>query len=83
MIGSLKSWLILYNLSNTQALNEYRDLLSMVYIQSIGTALPNFITRQDKIADFMVRNFHLDERAERKLRVLYRASGISQRYSDG
>ncbi len=29
----------------------------------------------------MVRNFNLDEREERKLRVLYRASGISQRYS--
>lgn len=51
------------------------------FIQSIGTALPDFITSQDKIADFMVRNFNLNDEEERKLRVLYRASGINQRYS--
>ena len=51
------------------------------YIQSIGTALPEFIATQDSIIDFMVRQFNLDKREERKLRVLYRASGINKRYS--
>ena len=51
------------------------------YIHSIGTALPPFKTEQSKIADFMVRQLDLDNNEERKLRVLYRASGITHRYS--
>ena len=66
----MKSWLILM-----------KKILMPSYIQSIATALPDYVTSQDKIADFMVRNFNLDEVEERKLRVLYRASGINQRYS--
>ncbi|MEM7297545.1 MAG: type III polyketide synthase [Bacteroidota bacterium] len=51
------------------------------FIHSIGTAVPPFETDQTKIADFMVRHLQLDKREERKLRVLYRASGIQKRYS--
>jgi len=51
------------------------------FIHSISTSVPPFVTSQDKIADFMVANLQLSEDEERKLRVLYRASGIGQRYS--
>ena len=51
------------------------------FINNIGTALPANLTDQDQIADFMVGYLRLDEREEKKLRVLYRASGIKQRYS--
>ena len=51
------------------------------YINSIGTAVPPFLTEQGRIADFMVKHLKLDEKEERNLRVLYRASGIHQRYS--
>lgn len=51
------------------------------FIHTIGTAVPANLTSQNKIADFMVSHLHLNEEEEKKLRVLYRASGISQRYS--
>lgn len=51
------------------------------FIQSIGTALPPFVTDQSVIADFMVRHLKLNEEEERNLRILYRASGIQKRYS--
>jgi predicted naringenin-chalcone synthase len=51
------------------------------YINSIGTALPANLTDQSQIADFMVKHLRMDAQEERKLRVLYRASGIKQRYS--
>ncbi|MEM6815503.1 MAG: type III polyketide synthase [Bacteroidota bacterium] len=51
------------------------------FIQSISTTLPPYSTKQNQIANFMVRNLNLDRNEERKLRVLYRASGIGQRYS--
>ncbi|MFK7952113.1 MAG: type III polyketide synthase [Ekhidna sp.] len=51
------------------------------FIQSIGTALPPFVTNQSVIADFMVHHLKLNEQEERNLRILYRASGIQQRYS--
>lgn len=51
------------------------------YLHPIGTAVPQFVTKQQQIADFMVSRLKLDELEERKLRVLYRASGIQQRYS--
>ena len=51
------------------------------FIQSIGTALPENLTDQNQIADFMVSHLRLDKDEERRLRILYRASGIKQRYS--
>lgn len=51
------------------------------FINHIGTALPPNLTDQNQIADFMVSHLRLDKREEKKLRVLYRASGIKQRYS--
>ncbi|MEQ9403217.1 MAG: type III polyketide synthase [Cyclobacteriaceae bacterium] len=51
------------------------------YIKSIGTALPLYSTEQSRIADFMVRHLKLNEQEERNLRILYRASGIQNRYS--
>lgn len=51
------------------------------FLHPIGTAVPKFVTEQQRIADFMVNRLKLDEVEERKLRVLYRASGIQQRYS--
>ena len=51
------------------------------FIQSIGTVLPPFATEQNKIADFMVKYLKLNEKEERDLRILYRASGIQKRYS--
>ncbi len=51
------------------------------YINNIGTALPPNLTDQSQIADFMVNHLRLNKREEKKLRVLYRASGIKQRYS--
>ncbi|MEO9872861.1 type III polyketide synthase [Ekhidna sp.] len=51
------------------------------YIHSIGTALPANLADQNQIADFMVSHLKLERREERKLRMLYRASGIEQRYS--
>ncbi len=51
------------------------------YIHSIGTALPPFSTEQGNIADFMVKHLKLTSEEERDLRVLYRASGIRNRYS--
>jgi len=51
------------------------------YINHIATALPPNLADQNQIADFMVEHLDLDQREEKKLRVLYRASGIKQRYS--
>ncbi|WP_462247290.1 type III polyketide synthase [Ekhidna sp.] len=51
------------------------------YINHIATALPANLTDQSQIADFMVTHLQLNKNEERKLRVLYRASGIKQRYS--
>jgi predicted naringenin-chalcone synthase len=51
------------------------------YINAIETALPPFATDQTRIADFMVRHLKMDSEEERKLRILYRASGIKERYS--
>ena len=51
------------------------------FIQSIETSLPPFVTKQIHIADFMVKYFRLNAEEEKALRVLYRASGIQERYS--
>lgn len=51
------------------------------FIHTIGTALPPNLADQSQIADFMVSHLQLDRKEEKKLRILYRASGIKQRYS--
>ncbi|PIB37627.1 naringenin-chalcone synthase [Reichenbachiella sp. 5M10] len=51
------------------------------YITSIGTANPDNKYKQEDIANFMCANLPLSEDEQRKLRMLYRATGISERYS--
>ncbi|MBC6401852.1 MAG: type III polyketide synthase [Ekhidna sp.] len=51
------------------------------FIHSIATIVPPFVTSQQQIADFMVAHLNLNEERQHKLKVLYRASGIQQRYS--
>lgn len=53
----------------------------MSFITSIGTANPQYKVRQDKIADFMVRAMQLDYTNERRLRAIFRSSGIDYRHS--
>ncbi len=53
----------------------------MSYITAIGTATPPNKFSQSVIADFMVKAMQLDEADARKLRALYRATGIESRYS--
>ncbi|HWA33611.1 MAG TPA: type III polyketide synthase [Cyclobacteriaceae bacterium] len=53
----------------------------MSFITSIGTATPPHALIQSRIADFMVRAMAMGEDDARKLRVLFRASGIDTRYS--
>jgi len=50
-------------------------------ILSIGLGLPAFKHRQDDILDFMQRVYALDDAGKRKLRFLYKHSGIEYRYS--
>jgi predicted naringenin-chalcone synthase len=50
-------------------------------IVSIGTAVPEYRHRQQNILDFMQRVYALDEPNTRKLKFLYRHSGIETRYS--
>lgn len=65
-----KSWLILS-----------KTIHMSTFINSIGTALPEFSTEQGRIADFMVKHLKLNPQEERELRILYRASGIQNRHS--
>ncbi|MGL1888217.1 MAG: type III polyketide synthase [Reichenbachiella sp.] len=51
------------------------------YITAIGTAVPTNKYTQDEIADFMCNNIPLNNEEQKKLRVLYRATGIKERYS--
>lgn len=51
------------------------------FISAIGTANPIHITAQNKIADFMANALSMDDDEKHRQKVLYRASGISQRYS--
>lgn len=53
----------------------------MSYITSIGNATPSHKFDQSAIADFMVRAMQLKDEEERKLRALFRATGIESRYS--
>jgi alpha-pyrone synthase len=53
----------------------------MNYITAIGTANPQNKHNQSDIAEFMVRAMQLNDPEARKLRALYRATGIESRYS--
>ena len=53
----------------------------MSKIISIGTAVPPYKHEQDDILTFMQQLYALDETEKRKLRFLYRQSGIDRRYS--
>ena len=51
------------------------------YVGAIGTATPTHRLAQLRIADFMARALELDANGTRKLRALYRVSGIAQRHT--
>ncbi len=51
------------------------------YISSIGTANPANKYSQDTIANFMCENFAETEEERKNIHVLYRATGIKERYS--
>src|SRR5689334_14045597 len=53
----------------------------MSFITAIGTAVPANRFTQGVIADFMVRAMQLDYAESRKLKTIFRASGISYRHS--
>lgn len=53
----------------------------MSKIVSIGTAVPEYRHEQQKIFEFMSRTYALNETEKRKLRFIYRHSGIETRYS--
>lgn len=53
----------------------------MTYIQSIGTAVPNYQYKQEELAGFMSSYLEADQRLHRLIRVLYSRSGIETRYS--
>jgi len=50
-------------------------------IISIGTAVPEYKHEQEKIFEFMSRVYAINEVEKRKLRFLYKHSGIKTRYS--
>lgn len=51
------------------------------YLCAIGTANPPHVLAQQQIADFMAQALQLDSRATRKLKALYRVSGIDTRHT--
>lgn len=53
----------------------------MSYITAIGTANPAHRFKQTQIADFMIKAMQLDQQQSRKLRAVFKASGIDYRYS--
>ncbi|GAB3328995.1 type III polyketide synthase [Marivirga atlantica] len=53
----------------------------MPYIQQISTAVPNHPIDQKDIANFMVKGMSLGAEEERKLRAVFRLSGIQSRHS--
>lgn len=53
----------------------------MSYITAIGTANPSYRFEQSALADFMVKAMQLDEADSRKLKTIFRASGIEHRHS--
>lgn len=59
--------------------NKHHNMKS--YICAIGTANPPHKIPQMQVADFMAAALQFDEQEKRKLKALYRVSGIGQRYS--
>lgn len=55
--------------------------LTMSFITAIGTANPRHKYPQSGLADFMVRAMKLPYEEERKLRAIFKMSGIETRYS--
>lgn len=53
----------------------------MAFVSGIGVANPPHRVPQMQIADFMIRAMQLEGARERKLRAVFRASGIDYRYS--
>ena len=53
----------------------------MSKIVSIGTAIPEYRHEQEKIFEFMSRVYAINETEKRKLKFLYKYSGIKNRYS--
>src|SRR5690606_28242413 len=53
----------------------------MAFVTALGVANPPHRVPQMQIADFMVRAMQLDSVRERKLRAVFRSSGIAYRYS--
>ena len=53
----------------------------MSKIVSIGTAVPEYRHEQEKIFEFMSRVYAINETEKRKLKFLYKYSGIKNRYS--
>lgn len=53
----------------------------MTKIISIGTAVPAYRHEQEKIYEFMSRIYAINEVEKRKLKFLYKHSGIKSRYS--
>ena len=53
----------------------------MSKIVSIGTAVPEYRHEQEKIFEFMSRVYAINETEKRKLKFLYKHSGIQTRYS--
>jgi len=53
----------------------------MPFIQQISTAVPNEAIEQNDIANFMVKGMKLNAEEERKLRAVFRLSGIKSRHS--
>src|SRR6476620_3937769 len=53
----------------------------MGYITSIGTAVPANRFSQSTLSEFMVKAMQLDYEKSRKLKTIFRASGISYRHS--
>ncbi len=53
----------------------------MSFITTIGTAVPKNVFNQTELADFMVKVMRLNEDESKKLRTIFRASGIATRAS--
>ena len=60
---------------------QVRLLHYMSFINSIGTAVPEYKYRQDEIADFMIDYIDGDDRISRMIKILYAKSAIKQRHS--
>ena len=50
-------------------------------ISAIGTAVPKHLIPQSKVVDFMSKMMDVVDEDKRKFRIIYKASGIEERYS--